>query len=394
MSKKLLSMAWVVVCLTWFAPQRTMAVDYREAAVIVSNKTSKEIEFVVVHHKYSNNYKDSKGWLKIPAGQQSGSPMTARYHTGFGTLGVDWWLIIWKFTGDPNVYATTPANLRPLIDALEGAAMDHGPALANLATQAALTARKMPQAGVIAGPMVQDLVKPVSDMFLNAEATAGYKRHMLEAKDIHSNNHIEIRNGDVRFWSDSGVSTTGYSSITRVAEAQPIPIPTPPVPAPPVPAALPFVNQTVWIKNHHSKKPLTIKGGFWNGSEAFLDDPSADKIQQWIVRQNPDGTLSFIANGSTGMVLCSKNNSKYPQANQDPIVLHEDYGDRSQRWRVSKVAGYGNGELWVVTNAYSNKALCTKHYSQDPNSTQNGEAIIQYDYSGDATHHWILELAR
>lgn len=151
--------------------------------------------------------------------------------------------------------------------------------------------------------------------------------------------------------------------------------------------APPFLNKTVVIKNDHSKKLLTLKAGYWNGSEAYLDDAGAEGIQKWVVRDSGNGTYKFVASGSSGMLLSTKHFSHKPQNDQDPIILHGDLGDASQQWKIEH---WGSG-VWKILNAHSGKAICTMHNSQDAKSAQKGEKIIQFNYYGNATQHWYLE---
>ena len=182
------------------APGNASAVTHRTANVVVQNSSGKPIEWVTVIHKYSTNYTNPQTWGNLPNNMRTKQPMRVDYNTGFMTTGVDWWMVTWKFVGDPRIHRTNPLSFREAFDFLEGEAIKNAP--------------KAGQAlgGAIAGNAGSSVGGPVADaavgLVLNSGSTVGFKQHILRSEDEGRDTVIEIRNGEVRFVSNSGISTT------------------------------------------------------------------------------------------------------------------------------------------------------------------------------------------
>ena len=148
------------------------------------------------------------------------------------------------------------------------------------------------------------------------------------------------------------------------------------------------IGKTVVLRNGHSGKLLTLKAGHWNGSEAFLDNPNGGSIQGWVISDAGHGTFTIRASESSGMLLGTKHFSHKPQNDQDPVILHVNNGDSSQRWKIEAL----DGGFWRIVNANSAKAISTLHQAAVPASSQVNERIIQFRYYGDPTQKWRIEL--
>ncbi len=158
---------------------------------------------------------------------------------------------------------------------------------------------------------------------------------------------------------------------------------------------LPFANKYVKIINVHSGKNLCTM--HWskdpksnNNQERIIQySYSGDPTHIWLVK--PVGNDRYILeNAQTGKVMCTMHWSKDPKSknNQERIIQYSYTGDPTHQWRFVDI---GNGQ-WRIVNAHSGKNLCTMHWSKDPKSNNNQEEIIQYDYTGDPTHKWRMEV--
>jgi hypothetical protein len=154
------------------------------AWVQIVNNTGEQISEVTVLHKYSDVYKDNCIWDRLEAGQTSDGK-TVNFNTGFGTTGVDWWLVTWLSQDGRTFYYTDPENFRNLIDVLED-----------------IASRYIGQAGGILGSAIANQV-------LNNESTSGFKQHILREGDNY--NYITLTPNGVQWSSNSGNSSTGVS---------------------------------------------------------------------------------------------------------------------------------------------------------------------------------------
>ena len=69
---------WVALAVSGSAP--AYAKEKHTANVQVLNKTGKDIQFVTVASKYSDNYKNAKTWGNLPDGADEGSPRRRIQH--------------------------------------------------------------------------------------------------------------------------------------------------------------------------------------------------------------------------------------------------------------------------------------------------------------------------
>ena len=153
----------------------------RRAPIYIENRTGGELEYVALVHKYSDVYKDKETFANIANGVRSNDYLIARYNTGFGTTGKDWWQVSWKKKGDNRVYYTNPNNFRGIFDAVENLAKKTS---AKLATD------------------------EITALFFNSEGTKGFKQHILRSKDENRPTIIAIYNHTVELKSPSGRSST------------------------------------------------------------------------------------------------------------------------------------------------------------------------------------------
>jgi len=194
-------------------PALAQAQTKRTASVQVKNSTGRVIEWVSVFHKYSDNYKDEKVWRNVPNGSVPSEMLEVRYNTGFGTTGIDWWLIMWKYQGEDTVYRTDPNNGRALIDGVETVAKAVLPtAGAVLGEVGGFLLTKSPVAAQIGGAMGEETCRALA-RHLNSEKTAGFKQHILRPKDSHDKfaeaTIIEIALAQVKITSPSSADDFG-----------------------------------------------------------------------------------------------------------------------------------------------------------------------------------------
>jgi hypothetical protein len=197
----------VALIMSTAATHTAMAKDHRHAIIHVQNNTGKDIDFVTVAHKYSNDYKNHQTWGNLPNSATTSDGLEVDYTTGFLTTGRDWWLVTWKFKGENMVHFTDPQNFRGIVDALEKAALAGLPE----AGKAAGGAVAGKPGAAIGGPAAER----IGTLFLNNESTDGFKQHILRDEDSKEKGGkstvIEI-GGEVTFRSPSGVSTTRVGS--------------------------------------------------------------------------------------------------------------------------------------------------------------------------------------
>ncbi|RCI12167.1 hypothetical protein L249_0778 [Ophiocordyceps polyrhachis-furcata BCC 54312] len=168
--------------ITTTAVQVSAEIVHRRTNVTVWNQSHDPMVAVSVIHKYSSVYKDRHEWPLLSPGEKSSDFMQVDYHTGFGTIGQDWWLISWYGPGMVNYYISNPNNFRGVIDFLEAQA----PAvMITSAITVASVAATPAGFGAVLGASVAavTVAKATSDAVFNSESTVGFKKHFLEAED-------------------------------------------------------------------------------------------------------------------------------------------------------------------------------------------------------------------
>jgi len=226
----IMSLTIVAVAGISSAPSAAYAKSEHEADIQIANKTGREIQFVTVAHKYSNDYKNTKTWGNLPNGVTTKEPLVAEYNTGIGTTGKDWWIVTWQFKGDNTLYVTSPKNFRDIVDHLEKWSKDAlpiagklgGAALGVAGGTAAGVAVGGPAGGpaggkaggAVGGAIGGKAATEMGALLLNSESTVGFKQHILREKDSKQKNArptvIEIGDKEVKFNSPSGDSSTGF----------------------------------------------------------------------------------------------------------------------------------------------------------------------------------------
>ena len=174
------------------------------------------------------------------------------------------------------------------------------------------------------------------------------------------------------------------------------PDPTPP-PPPPVAARFPDPNKTYKLLNAHGNRALcTLHNGADPGNKGNQEpiiqyDYYGDATQKWRFKDIGNGWWAVI-NVHSGKALCTMHNSKDPanKGNQEGIIQFDYYGDATQKWTVTSA---GNGNYYLI-NGHGTRALCTMHNSKDPANKGNQEPVIQYDYYGDATQLWKIQVVQ
>jgi len=240
--RTVLNLSWALCaayCLA--APAGASAADTRSAKVVVSNSAGKEIEFVTVTHKYSSlktgNFAGSRTWGQLPDGKVTAEFMPVDYKTGILETGQDWWMVIFKFKGEPTVYTTDPRNFRGTIDKLEGVAAGNikkagealGGALGGAAGASAGTF-VAPGAGTTVGgaagaaggkKLVGGLAEKLGAATLNSEVTKGFKSYILRKSDEGKVVNIQIgfnkkeKRFEVKWRSPSGDTATYCSDLGK-----------------------------------------------------------------------------------------------------------------------------------------------------------------------------------
>merc|ERR1719420_2074103 len=89
------------------------------ANVIVSNEMSSPVRDLTVLHKYSNVFRDERTWDNLDSNKATLDPLHARYRTGFGRDGADWWRLTWFSSMDNTAYETAPGNGQAVVNAVE-----------------------------------------------------------------------------------------------------------------------------------------------------------------------------------------------------------------------------------------------------------------------------------
>ncbi|MFK7783834.1 MAG: RICIN domain-containing protein [Crocinitomicaceae bacterium] len=156
-----------------------------------------------------------------------------------------------------------------------------------------------------------------------------------------------------------------------------------------------LVGKYVKILNVHSGKALCTM--HWskdeksrNNQEAIIQySYSGDPTHIWLIK-SAGNNMYILENAHSGKVLCTRHWSKDPKStrDQEAIIQYGYSGDATHKWRINSL---GNGQYQML-NGYSGKALCTMHWSKDAKSSNNQEAIIQYGYTGDPTHKWRMSV--
>jgi hypothetical protein len=223
------------------AKENTMSIKttHQKAEVQIVNETGHNWLSVSLAHKYSDKYKDNEVWEDIPVGASTPA-RTVRYDTGLTETGLDWWLVSWV-TDEGTVYVTDPHNFGKERDFLERGAIkrieaelelakDVLPTAVGAAVGTAIEPGGGTVAGAVAGVVAEKQLKPVTDRavnlasklathLLNSESTAGFKEHVLRAKDSQQPTKIIITKQRVEFHSPSGVSKTRFRRLKSAAPA-------------------------------------------------------------------------------------------------------------------------------------------------------------------------------
>lgn len=186
----------------------------RSASVTIINQTGGKI-VAAYAHKYSNVFKDSGATNEIkPLGTTPFDFMQnvgkARFRTGFGTTGKDWW-IVGYIDNKGCKYISSPRNARKFIDGLEKASIFTGGILVEVGIDVAIVGLLDPEpVGKVAGGIVGLVTAGLGATMVglsNTESTAGYKQHILKAKDKNITIFI-TKNNKVVFSSKSGKSSS------------------------------------------------------------------------------------------------------------------------------------------------------------------------------------------
>jgi len=206
--KSLINMTLVAGCI-WNGA--TVAATNRSATVSIMNLTGEPI-VAAYSHKYSDKFKDSgttSSKTPIPVGllQKAGK---ARFRTGFGTTGKDWWVV--SFVDDRGcTYISSPKNARKFVDGLEKTAIYTGGVLIEVGVSTAVAGLLDPEpVGKIAGGVLGGITAGLGATMVglsNTESTAGFKQHILRSKD--TSLLILVSKKNATFQSKSGQSTTG-----------------------------------------------------------------------------------------------------------------------------------------------------------------------------------------
>ena len=211
MNIKFLTNTLIVACVLFNGS--ALAKTKRSAKVTIINHTGGPI-VAGFSHKYSNVFKDSGTTnKKKPLGV---SPLDfmqkvgkARFRTGFGTTGKDWWVV--TYVNDKGCeYISSPRNARKFIDGLEKASLFTGGILIEGGIDIALAGLLDPEpVGKVVGGVVGLVTSGVGAAMVglsNTESTAGFKQHLLRAKDKKVT--IFLWKDKVVFSSKSGKSST------------------------------------------------------------------------------------------------------------------------------------------------------------------------------------------
>lgn len=168
---------------------------HRQARARIINRTGRKIETLILSHKYSDNYKNSKEFHDIDHNSYTNVYLTVDYHTGFMCNGKDWWWLSWL---DSNGYVHTidPKNGRCIIDEIERFVRVIGNTVS------------------IGNPSAY-IMNQILQRVTNDGSTCGFKQHILESDD--DGEYVDITlysytNNGVELKSPSGKSTTDYES--------------------------------------------------------------------------------------------------------------------------------------------------------------------------------------
>lgn len=96
--------------MTLLPVQSASAATTRTASVEVKNQTDQSVSGIRMTHKYSTKFTD-EGQLYRLSPQQSRVIGQAKYRTGFGTTGRDWWKVSWN-NHRGQTCVTSPGNLQ------------------------------------------------------------------------------------------------------------------------------------------------------------------------------------------------------------------------------------------------------------------------------------------
>ncbi|KAM4066049.1 hypothetical protein HRG_000207 [Hirsutella rhossiliensis] len=196
----------------------TAQLRVRKASVSVRNNTPRPLQEVSVVHKYSSVYKHNHTWPIIQPGERAEDRMVVQYHTGFGTIGVDWWAITWVELEQKTSYVSKPLNFRKIVDYMEKFAPRTISALASTAAGIA-TVEAGPGAMVAAAVAAAVASQQVTEFLFSSESTDGFKQHMLEREDQNTLTEIVIEaDGTIAFKSNSGNSYTVSEALTPAPE--------------------------------------------------------------------------------------------------------------------------------------------------------------------------------
>jgi len=210
----------IIVLLTVFLFSGTaFAKTDRVATVYMMNMTGNPV-IAGFGHKYSNVFLGDGGATNPKQALQPFQKQKlgkARFRTGFGTTGKDWWQVSYLDKKGCK-YTSNPKNARKFIDGLEKTSIVVGGVLIEAGVDIALTGLFDPEpASKIAigalGAITAGLGATMVGLS-NTESTAGFKQHILRGKD--KSITIMLFPNSIQFVSSSGTSSTGMKLIDCV----------------------------------------------------------------------------------------------------------------------------------------------------------------------------------
>lgn len=291
----------------------------RKSKIYVKNNTGKTIYNVTILHKYSNNYKDKKTHKSLKP-KQTSSYFNARYNTGFGTTGKDWWIVSWvEIVNNKQIRhrITNPKNGRAFIDGFEKgfkSSFNIGSSLMN--KYAGDIYGLKGQIAAAAGDVIN---KKLIKKTMNNSSTKGFKQHILRSEDKKMT-IVLYSNGKVLFKSKSGNSTT-YTKSTV------------------------FTPKTPKAKNHNSRTTSIQKNKYYKLKSAknnkYLTTKGINKHLGYVYQEtkpNNGGYWVFIKVGNNYRIYNTKSKNYLANLqNKKPGIP------------MRQVKNPGNGALWKVT---------------------------------------------
>lgn len=199
------------------------AATTRTAKAVVENKTKSDIAYVVLVHKYSDDFFNDETWVNLKKGKTTKGPLTVKYRTGFGTTGKDWWRVFFQFKDGKTCYSD-PKNFRGVFDASERLILKNAGELGN-----ALGISIGSGTGVIAGPPGiaaggyyggvggRKAADGLAKLLFSKGSTTGFKQMILRASDENGTVRIIIQDGEriILRAPRSGGATTRYSCFAK-----------------------------------------------------------------------------------------------------------------------------------------------------------------------------------